>query len=39
MALKWLTLALEISYRENQSSLDTASYAEGRGMFKITATY
>jgi len=39
MALKWLALALEVSYRENQSSLDTASYTEARGMFKITATY
>ena len=39
MPLKWLTLALEVSHRENQSSLDTADYAENSAMFKITATY
>jgi uncharacterized protein (PEP-CTERM system associated) len=39
MPLKWLTLALEVSHRENQSSLDTASYAENRVMLKMTATY
>jgi hypothetical protein len=39
MPLKWLTLALEVSHLENQSSLDTASYTENRGLVKITATY
>jgi uncharacterized protein (PEP-CTERM system associated) len=39
MPLKWLTLALDVSHRENQSSLDTTSYAENRVMLKMTATY
>jgi len=39
MPLKWLTLAMEVSHRENQSSVDTASYAENRVMLTMTATY
>jgi len=39
MPLKWLTLALEASHKENQSSLDTAAYVENRGMFRITVMY
>jgi hypothetical protein len=39
MPLKWLTLSLEASHRENQSSVDSAGYVENRGMLKITATY
>jgi hypothetical protein len=39
MPLSWLTLALEASHRENQSTVDTAGYAENRGMFRITVMY
>ncbi len=39
MPLKWLTLALEVSHRENQSNVASAEYAENRGMLTITATY
>jgi hypothetical protein len=39
MPLKWLTLALEASHRENQSSVDAATYAENRGMFRVTVMY
>ena len=37
--LKWLTLSLDLSYRENFSNINTADYSEYRGMFSITATY
>jgi hypothetical protein len=39
MPLKWLTLALEISHREGNSSIDINDYTENRGLIKITATY
>jgi hypothetical protein len=34
-----LNLTMEVSNRENQSSVDIASHAENRGMLKITETY
>lgn len=39
MPLSWLTLALEASHRENQSSVDTVGYVENRGMLRITVMY
>jgi hypothetical protein len=37
--LKWLTLALELSHRENNSNIDAYDYTENRGIIRITATY
>ena len=37
--LKWLTLSLDLSHRENHSNIDAADYSEYRGMLSITATY
>jgi hypothetical protein len=37
--LKWLTLALEASHREDNSTIDSNSYNENRAILKITATY
>jgi hypothetical protein len=39
MPLKWLTLALEISHREDNSNVDIGDYTENRGLIRITATY
>ena len=39
MPLKWLTLALEISHREDNSNIDFNDYTENRGLIRITATY
>jgi hypothetical protein len=39
MPLKWLTLALEISHREDNSNVDINDYTENRGLIRITATY
>jgi hypothetical protein len=38
-ALKWLTLSLEASHREDNSTVDSYSYMENRAIFKITAIY
>ena len=37
--LKWLTLALEVSHREDNSNIDTNDYTENRVMIRISATY
>jgi len=37
--LRWLTLSLNISHRENYSNTSNRDYNEYRGIFKITATY
>jgi hypothetical protein len=39
MPLKWLTLSLEVSHREDNSNIDIDEYTENRGMIRITATY
>jgi hypothetical protein len=36
---KWLTLALEVSHREQDSNIDINDYTENRVMVRITATY
>jgi len=37
--LKWLTVSLDGSYRENRSNIENSDYSEYRGIFRITATY
>lgn len=37
--LKWLTLSLEYSHRENNSDVDIYDYEENRGIIRITAMY
>jgi uncharacterized protein (PEP-CTERM system associated) len=37
--LKWLTISLEASHRENSSNIDIRDYKENRGMFKATANF
>jgi uncharacterized protein (PEP-CTERM system associated) len=37
--LKWLTLSLEGSHRENNSNLDDFDYSEYRSIFRITASF
>jgi hypothetical protein len=37
--LKWLTLSLEGSHRDNNSNLDDFDYTEYRGIFRITASF
>ncbi len=37
--LKWLTVSLEFSHRENHSKIDQYDYSEYRGLFKISATF
>jgi hypothetical protein len=37
--LKWLSVSLGLSYRENHSSIDTADYTEYRGIFRVTAAF
>jgi hypothetical protein len=37
--LKWLTLSLEASHRENRSNIDIRDYKENRGIFRVTATF
>jgi hypothetical protein len=37
--LKWLTLSLELSHREQNSNIDAYDYTENRAMVRITATY
>jgi uncharacterized protein (PEP-CTERM system associated) len=39
MPLKWLTLALEVSHREDNSNIDISDYTENRVVIRITATY
>jgi hypothetical protein len=39
MPLTWLTLALEISYKDRQSDVSSYEYTENKGMFRITTTY
>jgi hypothetical protein len=39
MPLKWLTLALDLSHKDRQSTIELNEYKENRGMFRITATY
>jgi hypothetical protein len=37
--LKWLTVSLETSHRQNLSNIDNRDYKENRGMFKATASF
>jgi hypothetical protein len=37
--LEWLTLSVEASHRENNSTVDINSYIENRAIFKMTAMY
>jgi hypothetical protein len=37
--LRWLSLFLSVSHREDHSNISTQSYAENRGVFRLTATY
>jgi hypothetical protein len=37
--LKWLTISLEVSHRENNSNIDINDYKENRGIIRLTATY
>src|SRR4030042_2385634 len=37
--LKWLTVSLDASHRENHSNISDRDYSEYRGLFRITATY
>jgi hypothetical protein len=37
--LKWLTISLEVSHRENDSNIDINDYKENRGIIRLTATY
>jgi hypothetical protein len=37
--LKWLSVSLEGSRRENHSNIDTFDYSEYRGIFRITASF
>jgi len=37
--LKWLTVGMQVSYREDHSNIDAADYSEYRGIIKVTATY
>ncbi|MEI9479094.1 MAG: outer membrane beta-barrel protein [Deltaproteobacteria bacterium] len=37
--LRWLTPALDLSYRENHSNRELSGYKDFRGIFRITASY
>jgi len=37
--LRWLTVLLDVSHRENHSNISERDYSEYRGMLKVTATY
>ena len=37
--LRWLTLALDLSYAEDHSNRELSNYTDFRGIFRITATY
>lgn len=37
--LRWLTVSLEASHREDHSNISGLNYSEYRGIFRITATY
>lgn len=37
--LRWLTLSLDASHRENHSNIEDRDYSEYRGIFRITASY
>jgi hypothetical protein len=37
--LKWLTVSLETSHRQNLSNIDNRDYKENRGMFKAAANF
>jgi hypothetical protein len=37
--LKWLTISLEVSHRENNSDIDNYDYEENRGIIRLTAMY
>lgn len=39
MPLKWLTISLEVSHRENNSNIDINDYEENRGIIRLTAMY
>jgi len=37
--MRWLSLSLDLSHRENDSNIRERDYSEYRGIFRITATY
>lgn len=37
--LRWLSISLDLSHRENHSNISDRDYSEYRGMFRITAMY
>jgi hypothetical protein len=37
--LKWLTLAVDLSYAEDHSNTEVNNYSDFRGMIRVTATY
>ena len=37
--LRWLTVSLDVSHRENQPNISDRNYSEYRGMLKVTASY
>jgi hypothetical protein len=37
--LEWLTLSMEASHQENNSTTDINSYIQNRAIFKLTAIY
>jgi hypothetical protein len=37
--LRWLTVSLDGSHRENHSNIENRDYSEYRGIFRVTATY
>ncbi len=37
--LKWLTVSLDVSHRENHSNISDRDYSEYRGMLRVTATF
>ena len=37
--LKWLTISLEFSHREDNSNIDINDYTENRGIIRLTAMY
>ena len=37
--LRWLTVSLDASHRENRSNISDRGYSEYRGMFRVTASY
>ena len=37
--LRWLTISMDVSHRENHSNISDRDYSEYRGIFRVTARY